>query len=250
MSASNIPPDDAPFRFTLRGGMLAVAAAALVFGVLAATARRVNLNNRQLELRNSLKQIGLALSNFEGAHKSLPSAVRKDASGNEISSWRFAIAPYLESFGRHFDLKAPWNSPVNSQLAGLKYSVYCWNDAVPAPHTSVFAVAGSSAAFDPIHAVALEDMPPNLVLLIEVMNSGTHWMQPGDYDVTTLLSHTGRIGDHLHSLLPDRLHVLFADGEVWALSPDAPMTALHPFLTIAGAETHDRNQLLTPYRVK
>jgi hypothetical protein len=50
--------------------------------------------------------------------------------------------------------------------------------------------------------------------------------------------------------MPKRFQLLFADGEVWALSPDAPMTALHAFLTIAGAETHDREQLLAPYRVR
>jgi hypothetical protein len=72
-------------------------------------------------------------------------------------------------------------------------------------------------------------------------------MQPGDYNATQLLSHTGRIGNHLHGLLPDRFHVLFADGEVWTLSPDAPMSALQPFLTIAGAKANDREELLEPH---
>jgi hypothetical protein len=43
---------------------------------------------------------------------------------------------------------------------------------------------------------------------------------------------------------------LFADGEVWALSPDTPMTALHPFLTITGAKNADRDELLAPYQVE
>jgi hypothetical protein len=84
---------------------------------------------------------------------------------------------------------------------------------------------------------------------MEVADSQTHWMQPGDYDVTKLLSQNGRVGDHLHGLLPDRIHVLFADGEIWAISADAPMPALHPFLTIAGAKAYDRDQLLAKYRV-
>jgi hypothetical protein len=52
------------------------------------------------------------------------------------------------------------------------------------------------------------------------------------------------------SLLPDRIHVLFADCGVWALDPDAPMSALQPFLTISGAKRHDREQLLASYRVR
>ena len=48
---------------------------------------------------------------------------------------------------------------------------------------------------------------------------------------------------------PDRVHVLFADGEVWALSPDMPIDALKPFLTISTAKSADREQLLSAYRV-
>jgi hypothetical protein len=39
-----------------------------------------------------------------------------------------------------------------------------------------------------------------------------------------------------------------ADGEVWALSPDMPIDALKPFLTITAAKTADRDQQLAPYR--
>lgn len=241
---------DNRIRLTLRKGVLAATAIVWAFGGLAITVRRANVNSRELEVRNNLKQIGLALNNYESDFNTLPPAIRKDASGTDLSSWRFVLAPIIESLGVSFDLKAAWNAHVNNQIAGLNHGLYCWNDAAPDPHTSVFAVAGPGAAFDPHHPSAIEVLPPHLVLLLEVKNSGTHWMQPGDYDVTALLSYAGRIGDHLHGLLPDRLHVLFADGEVWALSPEAPMTALHPFLTIPGAESHDRSQLLAPYRVR
>ena len=45
------------------------------------------------------------------------------------------------------------------------------------------------------------------------------------------------------------MHILFADGEVWALSPDTPIDALKPFLTITAAKTADRDKQLAPYRV-
>ena len=86
-------------------------------------------------------------------------------------------------------------------------------------------------------------------MLMEVADSNTHWMQPGDYDVAKLLAATGRLGDMVKSILPDRIHILFADGEVWALSPDAPIDALKPFLTITAAKTADRDKQLAPYRV-
>ncbi len=84
---------------------------------------------------------------------------------------------------------------------------------------------------------------------MEAADSKTHWMQPGDYDVTTLLAANGQLGDHVKSILPHRIHVLFADGQVWTLSDDTPMSAVKPFLTIAGAKSADREKLLAPYRV-
>jgi hypothetical protein len=115
--------------------------------------------------------------------------------------------------------------------------------------TSIFAVTGPDTLFDDAPKTT-KNMPEDMILLMEVRDSKIHWMQPGDYNVADLLAYRGKIGDHLHGLFPDRLHVLFADDEIWALSPEAPMTALHPFLTIAGAESHDREELLGPYRVR
>lgn len=87
------------------------------------------------------------------------------------------------------------------------------------------------------------------MLAMEVADSKTHWMQPGDYEVTTLLSASGKLGDHVKSILPHRIHVLFADCEVWTLSDATPMDAVKPFLTIAGAKGADRETMLGPYRV-
>jgi len=95
-----------------------------------------------------------------------------------------------------------------------------------------------------------DDLPYDVIVVLEVADSKTHWMQPGDYNVTDLLAYRGRIGDHLHGLLADRLHVLFADGEVWALDTSSPIADLQPFLTITGAKSHDRGQLLGPHKVQ
>ena len=116
--------------------------------------------------------------------------------------------------------------------------------------TGLLFAAAAHAYVEAPHSLGQICKESTHIVLMEVADSKTHWMQPGDYDVVTLLSYTGRLGDHIHGVLPDRIHVAFAEGDVWALSPDAPMTALQPFLTIAGAESHDRNQLLAPHRIR
>ncbi len=79
------------------------------------------------------------------------------------------------------------------------------------------------------------------MLLIEIADSGTHWMAPGDLDVrkipNTITEGTSGKG----------VIVAFADGEVWFLHREVPINHLREFLTIAGAQRNDREQLLRPY---
>jgi hypothetical protein len=108
----------------------------------------------------------------------------------------------------------------------------------------VFGIAGPDTALE----TDFTNWDPQLLIAMEVADSSTHWMQPGDYNVADLLAATGKLGDTVHGVLRDRVHVLFADGEVWALSPNAPMDAVKPFLTITAAKNADRESL-APYRV-
>jgi hypothetical protein len=58
-----------------------------------------------------------------------------------------------------------------------------------------------------------------------------------------------RFRQNVTYLSPACLHVLSADGTVWALDPNAPIADLQPFLTITGAKSHDRDQFLGPHKV-
>ena len=66
---------------------------------------------------NNLKQIALALLNYEQAHHALPPAYTVDAQGRPLHSWRTLILPYLdqESLYQTIDLSKPWNDPANAK---------------------------------------------------------------------------------------------------------------------------------------
>jgi hypothetical protein len=198
--------------------------------------------------QNELKEIGLGILNHDSARTYLPNSDLTDPAGNVLSSWRFGIQPFLESSSWSRSFLSPWNAPVNRQPASVKYDVYCWDQSNPSPHTSAFGVTGKDTMFDGTRRT-YQDVSGDLIVVIEVRDSKIHWMQPGDYKVADLLAYQGKIGDHLHGLLRDRLHVLFADGTVWALDANAPIAELQPFLTITGAKSHDRDQLLAPHKV-
>ena len=51
---------------------------------------------RRASCSNNLKQINLALLNYENAHKCFPPAYIPDEDGTPMHSWRVLILPYLE----------------------------------------------------------------------------------------------------------------------------------------------------------
>ncbi len=67
---------------------------------------------------NNLRQIALAMLNFESAHMSLPARFSKAADGTRLLSWRVHILPFMDQneLYEKFKLDEPWNSPHNKKL--------------------------------------------------------------------------------------------------------------------------------------
>ena len=75
---------------------------------------------------NNLKQIALALLNYEAAHKTLPAQAKYDADGKPLLSWRVGILPYIEEqqLYQQFHLDEPWDSPNNIKLLDQMPAVF------------------------------------------------------------------------------------------------------------------------------
>jgi hypothetical protein len=122
-----------------------------------------------------------------------------DASGNPMYSWRMQVevdlGPPGDGFvGPYVDGTKDWQSQDPRLL--LERNPF---DLLPdAPSlTHIYGVTGPGSAFDETQASSYSDLPDNLIVLIEAGDSKTIWMQPGDYDVITLHSYTGRIAPYL-----------------------------------------------------
>jgi hypothetical protein len=238
----------APFRFSLRALLILTAASAVFLYNLRSGWQRTEQNILKGKIEQGLKVLYFSTKAYSSSKDDMPAAATVDSKGRPLFSWRFRLVPYFEKPAFPLNFDAPWDSPQNSQWRKASNSVVVWSEGEHA--TNVFALTGSGTAFDRNRsAIRFDELPHNLILLMEVADSNTHWMQPGDYDVTKLLAATGRLGDTVKGLLKDRIHILFADGEVWALAPDTPIDAVKPFLTISAAQTADRDKDLAPYRV-
>jgi hypothetical protein len=264
-----MPPPDSPQeprrRFTLRSLLIITAALAFTWGMTAHQIRRSHERREQhyarTELPACLARLSYALRLYGGPRGFLtrlvglgnpwPPAIPTDGAGQPLSSWRFLIATvYPRTYGRARPaLTTHWDSPANRRYAAVQANPYNVNYRRSQLTTQFFAITGPGTAFDGDAVSHFADVPPKTIVVMEVGDSSTHWMQPGDYDVTQLLAATGRLGDTVQGVLDDCIHILFADGEVWALSTDTPIDALKPFLAITTAKTANRKKQLGPYRV-
>src|SRR5688572_17568592 len=70
---------------------------------------------RRMSCANNLRQIGIALHNYQDEFGCLPPAYTVDAAGKPLHSWRTLILPFAEQKALYdkIDLSKPWNDPAN-----------------------------------------------------------------------------------------------------------------------------------------
>jgi prepilin-type processing-associated H-X9-DG protein len=205
--------------------------------------------NRRSLCMNNLKLIGLALNAYHNEFKCFPPAYIADGDGKPMHSWRVLLLPYceeepLKNLYKRYDFDEPWNGPNNSKLAAEMPTLYrCPGDEVARPFdTSYAAVVGPEAAWPGARSMSIPgitDGPPNTICVVEVANSGFHWMEPRDLTfaeaargINPPRNKKGIFSDH-----PGGANFLFCDGSVHFLTDEINRDVLRALLTAAGGET-------------
>ncbi|NLE37505.1 MAG: DUF1559 domain-containing protein, partial [Pirellulaceae bacterium] len=194
-------------------------------------------NAKRQQRLNVLNQLGLALTTFDAIYDRLPPAARLDESGKPLSSWRFQMCPYLESFMRDVDYDKPWDDPVNREIADYFAWIFRFFTSDDSPmryHTNLMVVTGPGTPFDGQKECRLADLDPDTILVVEVADSGVHWMEPGDLSIDNLPASL------VKGIDGNGFCVLFADRSAWFLDSGVSLEDLKKFLTIDGAKQYDR----------
>ncbi len=242
-------------RFSLRSILLVVSVCIIVVAAITSGLRESKKRSLEKQVRQGLLDAYLGIRNFESARQYMPASTYRNANGNDLSSWRFQILPYMgvNQYGRQY-YASDWTASINQPIRSSQNVPYCIESTDKDGYTNIYAIAGVDTAFEHRNYPGFskrkfDEIPPSLILLMETSQSKVHWMQPGDYDADELLAASGPVKNTAKGLLRDRINVMFADGEVWALSSDTPMEAIHPFLTITAAKNVDRDELLAVWKV-
>lgn len=270
------PPRHDRLQFTVRALLIAMFVVALLCGLTQWHAMRSSTAKKLKDTRVAFKMTGDSLEVYDSIFGHLPYPVRYETpgkitelgmangTGKPLYSWRAEVAEFADSWwcARSWDESKPWDATENRTIASFpwRYSYDAIgldsNDQLPtkfSPETNMMAITGPGTAFGCKERApaSLSELDSDTILVVEVWNSGVHWMESGDLDIRNIpRTINAPDGKGISSRYECGVHVLFADGEVWYLSKNMPFEILERFFTIDGAKAADRKTLLQPYIVK
>lgn len=199
---------------------------------------------RRTSCKNNLKQLGLALHNYQQHHKCFPPAVVYDDNGKPMHSWRVLILPFLEGYDtpyEQYDFNEPWDGPNNIKL--LEQRPYCFACLSDELASSDYDTSTSYIAFvGPGTIWSDKDVNPanrRSVMLIETSGSDVKWTEPRDYvmpaDNTSeqqtsqpaiLRTHFSYPGFFYHPI--PFAHIAFSDGSIEIVPTDSISNNTYP----------------------
>lgn len=190
---------------------------------------------RRMQCSNNMKQIALAMYNYESTYKSFPPAYTVDANGKPLHSWRTLILPYLEQNALYsqIDLNKPWDDPVNLPFSQVVIPAYgCPSGHTDSPEKTCYqVVVDPSSIFTGPKGTKISEITDgtsNTILVIESESeNAVPWMSPDDIDMATYLS----LGQSNPSHHTGGSNTAYADGSVQFMSTTIDPNAAKALIT-------------------
>jgi hypothetical protein len=222
--------------------------AGLVVGFIAAIfipSIDVRSPGRRAWCANNLRNLAQAIYGYRQANGHYPPAYVADENGKPMHSWRVLILPFLDrkDIYEQYKFDEPWDGPNNRKLHHLVIDLYRCPSSSPGNETmtSYAAVVGPTTMWDASQAPGVKGVPDgegNTLLVVEVADSGIHWMEPRDLHVGRMAPGiNAKAGQGISSKHKGIANVAFADARVMLLQDDIKPRVLDALLTRDGGET-------------
>ena len=214
---------------------------AILAGLLLPAIQQGREAARRMSCSSNVRQIGIALLNYEHAYRSFPPAYTVDIEGNKLHSWRTLLLPFMEQQALYdsINLSKPWNDPINARIADTSVSIYaCPSLPIQKKFTTYKVVVDPSSAFPGNRSVRLREIhdgTANTLLVFESSrDTAVHWMAPEDASMAEFVSDgTGGNNRTVHF---GGGHICVADCAVRFLPSETKETTRKALVTIDGGE--------------
>jgi beta-lactamase regulating signal transducer with metallopeptidase domain len=190
--------------------------------------------------QNNLKNLALAILNFESAHKSFPAHANLDAEGKPLLSWRVMILPYLgdeeAKLFAEFRPDEPWDGEHNRKLIARMPKVF-QNPQIDKPGmTNYLAVVGEECVFDGsgqgIRLAKILDGTSRTIAIVEAdADRAVEWTKPADWEFDRERPTAG-----LGGLWPDHWYAAWVDGSIRSVANGESADEVGIQFTRAGGE--------------
>ncbi len=192
-------------------------------GLMLPAVQKVREAAARMSGSNNLKQLALAMHNYESAYGKMPSAAICDQNGKKLLSWRVAILPYIEqeNLYRRFKLDEPWDSENNKALIPLMPKTFA-DPRVAEPtngETYYKVFVGKRAGFDwekGRNFASIPDGTSNTVMIAAGGDPVT-WTKPDDFEFDPS-DEKAKLPEVVKPF--DVLLVAFFDGSVRTINPN------------------------------
>ncbi len=189
---------------------------------------------RRNSCTNNLKQIMLALLEYESQNGTLPPAYTVDTEGNRLHSWRTLILPHMEQrqLYESIDLSKPWDDPANAKARNAVVESYiCPSYPDTKNLTTYLGVYGPDCVYSGSVPRSLSEITDGVETTIAVVDVGPdqaiHWMSPQDISEKEVRKFDAeRRTNH-----PGIMQAAFLDGHVTAIYLDVDKDILGALLT-------------------
>lgn len=202
------------------------------------------MGSAEMQQSNNLKQIVLALLNFESVYKGFPPRMTVSEKGTPLLSWRVFLLPFIaeQALYNEFHLDEPWDSPHNLKLVERMPAAY---QSMQFPelklgHTLVQMPLQTGSAWNGnenrmLKFQDLTDGTSNTIcFVVAPKDKGVVWTKPEDFRLEA--------DNPVTSLFADRelIEVALFDGSIQRLERTIKADILKAMMTHASGEVVER----------
>lgn len=227
------------FHSKMANAQLVAASAAVLL-----PAAEVSLEaSRRTQSMNNLKQLQLAMLNYEATYGHFPPAVIYEvlADGTRVGrSWRVELLPFLEHQALYDQYKKQehWDRAANREVLAKMPAVFrAPSDSPSSTNTSYFALTGNETIFDGEQGTTFGEITDGTSMTIALVDAKRDipWTKPEDipYD-------PGKPVPELGGWHPTIFLAAFCDGSVQVISQDVDEAVLRGLISKAGGEVLNR----------